>query len=383
VERNHQANLQLHYKDLGEAQALANRLTVFISTRLCQPFGQRPEAPFPREEVDVQSPDITEATNTTSQSIDSGPGQQKLGEIPAASPRVAEQVSQEEPQQTATVDMTVKATEVRKGILLHHHTDATKIRTPYPGDFELLQMPAREGSNPIRKPLPKRPVAHQTPALDRSAHVRMPSPGGPPSPQMSFPARPAPPRIQSPQQIASPYVLPILQPVPIRHHATERIIALRSPSPEHSATTDLHREYREAKAWLISTQKEFDNRERRRDRETEVNELWLEQSGGTYGMPPEDFDLQWVKKISNLTRKLMNAEAAFQSARSAAVDGGCEVSDSGLNTVSDDDQSDSYPSSVEEIRRVAAPVAMIEGWRSSNRAAETLQTPGPDAADLY
>jgi hypothetical protein len=171
--------------------------------------------------------------------------------VAAACPPVAKQGAQKKSRQDATVRPIVNPNGVRKGILLHRHTDATKGRTPHPGDSGPFQMPSRECHTLLRDSLPKGPLkpAHH---LKRFAHHRTHSHEQSPSPQMSPPGRPASPRMRSAEQPTSPQAATVVQPVPRRSHAIERIISHREPSPKQSATEDLHKAYREAKEWLIS-----------------------------------------------------------------------------------------------------------------------------------
>lgn len=96
-----------------------------------------------------------------------------------------------------------------------------------------------------------------------------------------------------------------------------------------------------------------------------MNDRDLRRSGGTEGLPQEEFDLLWVEHNSKLTRALINAEEAFKTARAAAVNGGCHLDDPDASSGFEDDDDEGYPPSREAAWKANAPNGMIEGWRKS------------------
>ena len=69
-------------------------------------------------------------------------------------------------------------------------------------------------------------------------------------------------------------------------------------SPEDIAALNLYREYVRAKQRLKWAQREFDLRDETREREQYWNDRDLRRSGGTEGLPQEEFDLLWVEHLS-------------------------------------------------------------------------------------
>jgi len=130
---------------------------------------------------------------------------------------------------------------------------------------------------------------------------------------------------------------------------------------DRSAALKLCREHVHAKHRLAWAQWEFDLRDETRKREHYWNERDLRRSGGTEGIPREEFDLRWVEHNSMLTRQLIDAEEAFKAAKIAAVKGGCRLDDPDASSVSEDDESEGYPPSHEAVWKADAPKAMIEG----------------------
>ena len=170
---------------------------------------------------------------------------------------------------------------------------------------------------------------------------------------------------------------------------TEPVITL----PEDIAALDLYRDYVRAKHRLNRAQWEFDLRDETREHEQYWNDRDLRRSGGTEGLPQEQFDLLWVEHISKLTRALIDAEEAFKTARTAAVSGGCQLEDPDASSVFEDDDDEGYPPSREAILKANAPKGMIEGWRKSvadksgypdtSAASAELDSRDGDEADLW
>lgn len=134
---------------------------------------------------------------------------------------------------------------------------------------------------------------------------------------------------------------------------------------EVATSVKVRKEYVRTKHRLAWAQWEFDLRDETREREHYWNERDLRRSGGTEGVPQEKFDLLWVEHNSMLTRQLIDAEEAFEAARIAAVNGGCQIDDSDASSVFEDDDNEGYPPSREAVWRADAPKGMIEGWRES------------------
>lgn len=73
---------------------------------------------------------------------------------------------------------------------------------------------------------------------------------------------------------------------------------------------------------LDSARREFDNREAQRDREYQENIAAADNGGATTNESPEAFDVRWVMQNRNLTRNLIDAEAAYAAKKREVLEAG-------------------------------------------------------------
>lgn len=139
----------------------------------------------------------------------------------------------------------------------------------------------------------------------------------------------------------------------------------RMPPQLRRGTSDLKHEYRYAKNRLAWANWEFDLRDETRERETFENKSKLRHSKGRKGIPQEEFDVLWVEHISKLTRKVIDAEKHFRKMRLAAVRGGVSIADSEATSVFDNDRSEGYPPSWNEVWVADIDKEDVEGWIQS------------------
>jgi len=156
-------------------------------------------------------------------------------------------------------------------------------------------------------------------------------------------------------------------------HSFEDHFKPRPLSDEEQKEKELQDAYDEAKSSLRDAQNQFEKRELYRETDRCENEWTLQQSRGAESVAWEEFDVLWVQKISELTRELIDAEAAFAAARRAAAEAGVEIDDA--------DQSSEfgiedgvYPPSVDEQLIAFVPRARVEAWLD----AIPDSTPGAD-----
>lgn len=152
-------------------------------------------------------------------------------------------------------------------------------------------------------------------------------------------------------------------------------------SPEKEARANLRDAYEDAKHELLAATIEFDNRESTRTYEQYQNNVSLQESGGAEGDTPESFDLLWVQKNRDLTRKLIEAEEACADAKAAAVHAGVEPYDDQQSSAFGDEDG-AYPASCEEALVSSAPVQHVTYWLDTVSADATADfTQGDVDAD--
>lgn len=132
-------------------------------------------------------------------------------------------------------------------------------------------------------------------------------------------------------------------------------------SDEEQKDKYLQDAYDEAKCSLRDAQTQFDRRELFRENDRRQNEWTLQQSHGAEGMPWEEFDVLWVQKISEFTRELIDAEAAFAAARKAATEAGVVIEDADQSSEFGDEDG-VYPPSVDEQLIAFVPRDRVEAW---------------------
>lgn len=165
---------------------------------------------------------------------------------------------------------------------------------------------------------------------------------------------------------------------PERHHHVCTVVRMASaqdfishkkpipPSspPLHDSVANhatLSREYREARHRLTWAQREFDDRLDTRDKEEAKNRCMLQESCGEKGMPLKYLDLWWMQHISLLTRNLISAEAAYRTARIAAIEAGYSIDDSKATSIFES-RSEGYSVSEEGSKIDSASEAIIQSW---------------------
>jgi hypothetical protein len=140
---------------------------------------------------------------------------------------------------------------------------------------------------------------------------------------------------------------------------------LTTSSPQEVVPGDLYQEYTRAKSRYTLANYEFELRDYHRHDEHVRNRRMLQRTGGKYGLPQEDFDLQWVVYIAKLTRELIDSEVALKNARIAAENGGWNGRDSDISSGFAKEESEAYPPDLEDKMKATAPKEMIENWRRS------------------
>jgi hypothetical protein len=372
-QRKRRVELQLRYKNLREAQEMAERLTAFVNAKFLPRAEQHSDAAVPQTEHDREHAEPNDVTDGTCQEPGAGLAQQQLTDsllthtptvrLTAWTKRRARILTEPERQQQAVTT----ATAVANDLSIDHRTDAAKPRKaaseqckiprkPVPKDHARLQTPSPKDPARLHTPLPEneRPqraatiaatVAANNDSLNHRADAMNPRKGA--SEQLANLRKPW---TQDPARLYSP--------LPKKSGPDD------DPSHDEVAVADLRQEYWDARIRLFVAQRDFDNRDEKRESEREKNNRRLQGSGSKEAMPRTELDLRWMKHISKLTRKLINTEEAFKNAKVAALDGGYVPSDSSVSSVFNDG-SDGYSPSFEDEMKATAPKDMIEDWRQA------------------
>lgn len=132
-------------------------------------------------------------------------------------------------------------------------------------------------------------------------------------------------------------------------------------SDEEQKEKELQDAYDEAKMNLRDAQAQFDKREHYREQDRRENDWALGQSRGAEGLPWEEFDVLWVQKISEFTRELIDAEAAFAAARKAATEAGVAIDDADQSSEFGDEDG-VYPPSLAEQLIAFVPRHRVTAW---------------------
>lgn len=93
-------------------------------------------------------------------------------------------------------------------------------------------------------------------------------------------------------------------------------------SEEQQARQAVINDFWRVKDALDLAHREFDNREAQRDREYQENITAADNGGATTDESPEAFDVRWVMQNRNLTRNLIDAEAAYAAKKREVLEAG-------------------------------------------------------------
>ncbi|KAK5696011.1 hypothetical protein LTR97_008431 [Elasticomyces elasticus] len=162
-------------------------------------------------------------------------------------------------------------------------------------------------------------------------------------------------------------------------HRCDEDLRMPTPSPEEQAKNMLKETFRFAQEELKSAKADFDDRSDARDREKAENEAAVARGETPRDATPLDFDLRWFVRNQELTRGVINAEAALAQAKKACLDGGVSVVERDQESGFADHTSDGYRESAEAawIEDVQDS-GKVDGWiadlpDTANSAAEAVR----------
>ncbi|KAK3660440.1 hypothetical protein LTR56_000816 [Elasticomyces elasticus] len=164
---------------------------------------------------------------------------------------------------------------------------------------------------------------------------------------------------------------------PLRH--CDEDLRMPTPSPEEQAKNMLKETFRFAQEELKSAKADFDDRSEARDREKAENEAAVAHGDTPRDATPLDFDLRWFVRNQELSRSVIDAEAALAQAKKACLDGGVSVVERDQESGFADHTSDGYGESAEAawIEDVQDS-GKVDGWindlpDSASSAAEAVR----------
>jgi hypothetical protein len=146
--------------------------------------------------------------------------------------------------------------------------------------------------------------------------------------------------------------------------------------PEDQAKLELGQAYWKAHQNLQGAQWAFDRRVQTREEEFQANREAALRGEEPMDASREGFDARWVIRIQELTRELIEAEAALEQAKYAAVEGGADIGGDDQMSCFLDDVDDGYTLSFEQDMIIGAPEQQIHDW-----LADVPEDAGPDTND--
>jgi hypothetical protein len=270
-------------------------------------------------------------------------------------------LEERERQQQAVTTTTAAA----NNLSIDHCVDAAKPRKAASEQFTIPQKPVPKDHARLQTPSPKGPARLHTPSpeSDRPQRAATTAPTvAVNNDSLNHRANAMNPRKGVSEQLANPRKPLSQDPARLHSLSPEQPGPNDDPPHDELAVVDLHQEYWDARIRLFVAQRDFDNRDEKRESEREKNNRRLQGHGSKAAMPPTELDLRWMKHISKLTRKLIDTEEAFKNAKVAALDGEYVPSDSSMSSVFNDG-SDGYSPSFENEMKATALKEMIEDWR--------------------
>lgn len=154
-------------------------------------------------------------------------------------------------------------------------------------------------------------------------------------------------------------------------------VKLRVLSDEEAAKQEIVERFWQAKDEFHQAYRQFENRELIRAREYQANTEAANHGEPTTDDSPEAFDIRWVKRNQELTRAVIDAEAAFTSAKAEMCEAGIELPPEDQTSVLYDRTDDGYRMSFEQELVASIPSPVVSKWMSAvpSDAAEELRSP--------
>lgn len=160
--------------------------------------------------------------------------------------------------------------------------------------------------------------------------------------------------------------------------------AVLAPSEEDQAYQKVIDALWASRETLDLARRDFEEREETRGREFQENQAAADRAEST-----EDFDVRWVQRYAELTRDLINAEAAYADTKRMAFEAGVPLPFEDNETVCDpmDDGGVGYTISKEKKMVDSAPCPTVRRWLDKVPEGVEVSSPsfgdGPSDADEW
>jgi hypothetical protein len=154
------------------------------------------------------------------------------------------------------------------------------------------------------------------------------------------------------------------------------------PSEEEQARQQVINSIWAAKETLDLARRDFEEREDIRAREFQANQAAADRGEPTTDATPDDFDVRWVVRYGELTRDLINAEAAYAAVKRSAFEAGVPLPFEDNETVCeamDEDDGVGYTISKEQELVASVPSPTVRRWL--DKVPEGVEVGSPSFGD--
>jgi hypothetical protein len=138
-----------------------------------------------------------------------------------------------------------------------------------------------------------------------------------------------------------------------------------APTEEEKARQEIINTLWASKEALEQARRDFEEREITRAREFQANKAAADRGEPTTDATPDDFDVRWVLRYAELTRDLINAEAAYADVKRTAFEAGVPLPFEDNETVCeamDEDDGVGYTISKEQELVASVPSPTVRRW---------------------
>jgi hypothetical protein len=159
-------------------------------------------------------------------------------------------------------------------------------------------------------------------------------------------------------------------------------LEIPQPSEEEQARQEVINELWAAKETLDLARRDFEEREDIRAREFQANQTAADRGEPTTDATPDDFDVRWVVRYGELTRDLINAEAAYADIKRTAFEAGVPLPFEDNETVCeamDEDDGVGYTISKEQELVASVPSPTVRRWL--DKVPEGVEVGSPSFGD--
>ncbi|GAB7322466.1 hypothetical protein MBLNU13_g03403t1 [Cladosporium sp. NU13] len=154
------------------------------------------------------------------------------------------------------------------------------------------------------------------------------------------------------------------------------------PSEEEQARQQVINALWAAKEALDLARRDFEEREDMRAREFQANQAAATRGEPTTNATPDDFDMRWVVRYGELTRDLINAEAAYAEVKRTAFEAGVPLPFEDNETVCeamDENEGVEYTISKEQELVASVPSPTVRRWL--DKVPEGVEVGSPSFSD--